>query len=208
MIISKRKIDQYYKWVVTHFNNSHNHELLDDKEVRFLPAYRDIQPINQQRILLLSKAGCSINLVMRILELEKSVSPSNLPFMEKDIRNFIQSQSSISQENDATEVLKLCKTLKDKDCDFKYDFTLDENKKLEHIILAFGDSVRAYEAFGDVVVFDTTYRINRYDMPLGLWVGVDNHGNSIFFACVLLRDEKTSSFTWTLKVYFYCFKFF
>jgi len=30
---------------------------------------------------------------------------------------------------------------------------------LEHIIWSFGDSIRAYEAFGDVVVFYTTYRI-------------------------------------------------
>ena len=67
---------------------------------------------------------------------------------------------------------------------------------------AFGDSIRAYESSGDVVVFDTTYRINRYDMPLGIWVGVDNHGNSIFFGCVLLKNEKISSFAWALKVNF------
>jgi hypothetical protein len=40
-------------------------------------------------------------------------------------------------------------------------------------------------------------------MPLGIWVGVDNHGNSIFFGCVLLRDEKIPSFTWALKVNLY-----
>ncbi|KAG5054601.1 hypothetical protein JHK85_007111 [Glycine max] len=50
-----------------------------------------------------------------------------------------------------------------------------------------------------MVVFDTTNRINHYDMPLGLWVGVDNHENSIFFSCVLLQDEKICSFTWALK---------
>jgi hypothetical protein len=57
--------------------------------------------------------------------------------------------------------------LKELDDAFQYDYTVDENKKLEHIIWAFGDSICGYEAFGDVVVFDTTYRINRYDMPLG-----------------------------------------
>jgi len=67
---------------------------------------------------------------------------------------------------------------------------------------AFGDSIRAYKSFGDVVVFDTTYRINRYDMPLGIWVGVDNHRNSIFFGCVLLKNGKISSFAWALKVIF------
>ncbi|KAF1897764.1 hypothetical protein Lal_00032524 [Lupinus albus] len=37
-------------------------------------------------------------------------------------------------------------------------------------------------------------------MPLGIWVGIDNHGNSILFGCVLLRDEKIPSFRWALKV--------
>ncbi|KAK2359019.1 protein FAR1-RELATED SEQUENCE [Trifolium repens] len=199
MLVINRTIGFEEKWVVNYFNNHHNHELLDDKEVQFLPAYRNISIVDQNRIHLLSKAGCPVSLIMRVLELEKGINTGNLPFLEKDIRNFIQSHSGIGQENDASNVLKLCKSLKDMDDTFKYDFTIDENNKLEHIIWVFGDSIRAYEAFGDVVVFDTTYRINRYDMPLGIWVGVDNHGNSIFFGCVLLRDEKIPSFTWALK---------
>lgn len=42
--------------------------------------------------------------------------------------------------------------------------------------------------------------MNRYEMSLGVWIGVDNHGNFIFFGCVLLQNEKISSFSWTLKV--------
>lgn len=193
MVVTKRRIGIEEKWVVKHFNNSHNRELLDDKEVQFLPAYRNIPIVDQDRILLLSKAGCPVSLIARVLELEKRTDTGNLPFLEKDIRNFIQSYSGIGKESDASDVLRLCKSLKDRDEAFQYEFTIDGSNKLEHIVWAFGDSIRAYEAFGDVVVFDTTYRINRYEMPLGIWVGVDNHGNSFFFGCVLLRNEKISS---------------
>ncbi|KAL6531989.1 hypothetical protein OROGR_010686 [Orobanche gracilis] len=206
LFITKRTIGFDECWVVTYFSNSHNHVLLDDKEVRFLPAYRDISINDQSRILLLSKAGCSVNIIMRVLELEKGIEAGHLPFLEKDIRNFLQSQGNVGKENDASEVLKLCKSLKDMDDAFQYDFTMDESNKLENIIWVFGDSIRAYEVFGDVVVFDTTYRINRYDMPLGLWVGVDNHGNSIFFGCVLLRNEKIPSFTWALQSFLHFVK--
>ncbi|KAK2418835.1 protein FAR1-RELATED SEQUENCE [Trifolium repens] len=197
MLVINRTIGFKEKWVVNYFNNHHNHELLDDKEVQFLPAYRKISIVDQNRIHLLSKIGCPVSLIMRVLELEKGINTGNLPLLKKDIRNFIQSHSGIGH---ASNVLKLCKSLKGMDGAFKYDFTIDENNKLEHIIWVFGDSIRAYEAFEDVVVFYTTYRINRYDMPLEIWVGVDNHGNSIFFGCVLLRDEKIPSFTWALKV--------
>ncbi|KAF1876718.1 hypothetical protein Lal_00031531 [Lupinus albus] len=160
------------RWMVTYFSNSHNHALLDDKEVQFLPAYRDIPNNDQSRILLLSKVGCSISIIIRVLELEKGIEADHFPYLEKDIRNFLQSQSSVGNENDASDVLKLCKSLKDIDDVFQQDFTMDESNKLKHIIWVFGDSIRAYETFGDVVVFHTTYRINRYDMPLGLWVGL------------------------------------
>ncbi|WJX20261.1 hypothetical protein P8452_09835 [Trifolium repens] len=62
---------------------------------------------DQSRILLFSKAGCSVSLIIRVVELEKGVDAGNLPFLEKDIRNFIQSQSGICIECDASNVLKL-----------------------------------------------------------------------------------------------------
>jgi len=54
--------------------------------------------------------------------LEKGVDASNLPFLDKDIRNFIQSQSGIGKEFDASNVLKLCKSLEDADNVFDHEF--------------------------------------------------------------------------------------
>jgi hypothetical protein len=42
--------------------------------------------------------------------------------------------------------------------------------------------------------FDTTYRTNLYDMPFDLFVGVNNHFQSIIFGGVMMRDEKKESF--------------
>lgn len=145
--------------------------------------------------LFTRKSGFSI----RRTNLVKKESGKNPSYIYK--REFICHLGGIvkqCKENDASDVLKLWKSLKDIDDPFKYEFTIDESNKLEHIIWAFGDSIWAYESFGDVVVFDSTYKIKCYEMPLGIWVGVDNHGNSIFFGCVLLQDEKISSFTWAL----------
>jgi hypothetical protein len=87
------------------------------------------------------------------------------------------------------------------DGDFVYDFTTDENDKVENIVWSYGDSVRAYTLFGDVVYFDTSYRSITYGMLLGVWLGIDNNGKTIFFGCVLLQDETTRSFAWALQVY-------
>ncbi|CAJ2636987.1 unnamed protein product [Trifolium pratense] len=138
LVVAKETIGSEEKWVVIYFNNVHNHDLLDEKEVQFLPAYRNIPVVDQNRILMMYKAGCSINVTMRLLELEKGIDVGSLPFMDKDIRNFLQNQSGIDKQNDALDVLKLCKELKELDDAFQYDYTIDENKKLEHIIWAFG----------------------------------------------------------------------
>lgn len=59
-----------------------------------------------------------------------------------------------------------------------------------------------YKYFGDVITFDTTYKTNLYDMPFGLFVGVNNHFQSIILGGVLLRDERdeqTESFEWVFE---------
>jgi MULE transposase domain len=58
-----------------------------------------------------------------------------------------------------------------------------------------------YDKFGDVVVFDITYRTNNYDMPLANFVGVNNHLQSIFFGCALLQDKQEGSFIWLFKTW-------
>ncbi|KAL2540456.1 Protein FAR1-RELATED SEQUENCE 11 [Abeliophyllum distichum] len=95
----------------------------------------------------------------------------------------------------------MCKEKKDKDPNFKYNFKIDANNRLEHIAWSYASSMRSYEAFGDTVVFDTTQRLDAYDMLLGIWIGVDNHGTNCFFGCVLLRDENMQSFSWALKMF-------
>jgi hypothetical protein len=38
-----------------------------------------------------------------------------------------------------------------------------------------------YERFGDMVVFNTTNKINKYDILLVLFVDMNNYGQSILF---------------------------
>ncbi|CAA6666298.1 unnamed protein product [Spirodela intermedia] len=187
MVIKKDVKSGLAQWVVVQFSNVHNHELLDSNEVRYLPAYRNISAVDRERILALSKAGCNVHLIMRALELEKGVKPGSLTFTERDLRNFLQSSKNLNEENEGAELLKVCKSMKEKNPDFRYDYTLDESNKLENIV------------FGDVVVFDTSYHLYAYNRPLGVWLGVDNHGNTIFFGCVILRDETSHSYTWALQ---------
>lgn len=188
------------EWRVTGFAIHHNHELLKPSQVRFLPAYRIISDVDKNRILMFAKTGISVQQMMRLMELEKCVEPGYLPFTEKDVRNLIQSYRKVEQDDENIDLLRVCRNLKEKDPNFRYEFTTDVNGSMENIAWSYASAVQSYEIFGDAVVFDTTHRLNAFDMPLGIWVGMNNYGMPCFFGCVLLREENIRAFSWALKV--------
>ncbi|XP_071687228.1 protein FAR1-RELATED SEQUENCE 8-like [Rutidosis leptorrhynchoides] len=62
----------------------------------------------------------------------------------------------------------------------------------------------AYEEFGDIVTFDTTYLTNKYEMPMAPFVGVNHHGQSILFGCGLISNEDVRTFTWIFRTWLSC----
>ncbi|XP_052186469.1 protein FAR1-RELATED SEQUENCE 11-like [Diospyros lotus] len=201
MRIVKRADFDVPEWRITGFSNVHNHELLKSTEVQLLPAYCTMSADDKARICMFAKAGMSVRQMLRLLELEKGVKLGCLPFTELDVRNLLQSFRNVDRDSDPIDLLKMCKEKKDNDPNFKYNFKIDANNRLDHIAWSYSSSVQLYEAFGDTMVFDTTHRLDAYDMLLGIWIGVDNHGMQCFFGCVLLRDENVQSFSWSLKTF-------
>jgi hypothetical protein len=89
--------------------------------------------------------------------------------------------------------------IRDRDPGFVVAMDLDEKKRIRALLFAHGSSRVNYSSFGDVVTFDTTYRTNLYNLPFGLFVGVNNHFQSIIFGGVLLTEETTDAFKWTFR---------
>lgn len=217
MYLSKEVVDGVSQWIVVQFSNVHNHELLEDDQVRMLPAYRKIQEADQERILLLSKAGFPIHRIVKVLELEKGIQGGQLSFLERDVRNFIQNRKKVVQENDAlvaekreidtVDLIDACRANKEADPYFVYDVTVVENDRVENVAWSSGDSVHAYDMFGDVVYFDSTYRSLNYGLSFGAWLGINNHGKLLLFGCALLQDETPRSFAWALQVHIGIFWF-
>ncbi|KAJ3692983.1 hypothetical protein LUZ60_012078 [Juncus effusus] len=199
MVIKKNVLNGISKWVVVQFNNVHNHDLLDCNEVMNLPAYRNICSTDRERALNLANTGSTVNQIMRELETEKGVGLGHLTFTERDLRNFLQVSKTVNVENEGTELLNVCEEMKGRNEGFNFEFSVGEDGKLENICFVYGESVRGFRVFGDVVVFDTTYRLYWYDRMVGVWFGVDNYGNALCFGCVLLEEESTSSYCWALQ---------
>ncbi|XP_042983392.1 protein FAR1-RELATED SEQUENCE 2-like [Carya illinoinensis] len=62
----------------------------------------------------------------------------------------------------------------------------------------------AYQSFGDVFTFDTTYLTNAYKMSFAPFVGVNHHDQSILFECRLISNEDANNFEWLFESWLKC----
>ncbi|XP_020963735.1 protein FAR1-RELATED SEQUENCE 5-like [Arachis ipaensis] len=132
---------------------------------------------------------------------------SNLKFLEKDVRNYISGKLRINgDDTDAQEMLDYFTRMKEQNPNFFYDICLYNDNSLKHAFWVDARSRAAYEYFGDVVSFDTTYKLNKYEMPVAAFVGVNHHGRSCLFGCALLGNEETESFEWLMQTFIKCMK--
>ena len=74
--------------------------------------------------------------------------------------------------DDAVDLIQCMKLANPENLKFQYTYTIDEERRLKHLFYCPAQSFDRYGHYGDVIVFDTTYEINAYDMPCAISVGV------------------------------------
>ncbi|XP_028122067.1 protein FAR1-RELATED SEQUENCE 5-like [Camellia sinensis] len=77
----------------------------------------------------------------------------------------------------------------------------ENDNKLQNPFWADSKSRAGYAKFGDVLIFDSTYRTNAYTKPFVMLAGVTNHFTTMIFACVLLANETIDTYTWVLETF-------
>ncbi|KAI5418632.1 hypothetical protein KIW84_043020 [Lathyrus oleraceus] len=139
------------------------------------------------------------------IKLKQDGGHENIPFCEKDVRNYINKERrAIGKEGDGKALISYFCKMREQNTDFFYDIDLNDDFHVRNVFWADARSRAAYEYFGDVVTFDTTYLTNKYDMPFVAFVGVNHHGQSTLLGCGLLSGEDTDSFVWLFKSWLRC----
>ncbi|XP_028052260.1 protein FAR1-RELATED SEQUENCE 5-like [Camellia sinensis] len=69
----------------------------------------------------------------------------------------------------------------------------------EQITNIFGLMLTDYGQFGDVVTFDTTYKLNSAHRPFASFVGFNHHRETVIFGAALMYDETADSFIWLFR---------
>ena len=190
-------------WSIKSVILDHSHDISPTKS-RMYKANKNISLHVKRTIELNDEAGVRISKTFQAL-VQDAGGYENLPFVEQDVRNYISKERrAIGKEGDAKALVNYFDRMKELNCNFWYDIDFDDQFRVRNIFWADARSRAAYEAFGDVVSFDTTYLTNKYEMPFAAFVGVNHHGQSILLGCGLLSAEDTESFVWLFECWVRC----
>uniref|UniRef100_A0ACD5ZBL6 Uncharacterized protein n=1 Tax=Avena sativa TaxID=4498 RepID=A0ACD5ZBL6_AVESA len=167
----------------------------------FWPSHKHIDAYTKDLVKQLRENNINIGKVYSIIGSFYG-GVGNVPFTKRSLRNLCGEISKEQADDDVRKTIEVFAEIASKDREFTYRVLADPESRIRNLMWTNGSSINQYRFFGDVVTFDTTYRTNLYDMPFGLFVGVNNHFQSIILGGVLLRDEQIESFEWVFTEFF------
>nr|KAJ0209323.1 hypothetical protein LSAT_V11C400182840 [Lactuca sativa] len=80
------------------------------------------------------------------------------------------------------------------------------NKRLNALFWADETAKYNYNSFEDVLSFDATFSMNKYDMVFVPFSGIDNHKKCVTFGAGLLSKEDGVSYEWLLRDFLKAFR--
>jgi hypothetical protein len=161
---------------LTTFNNSHNHTLFPVDTEKYSSKYRCIPDDVHREIQFLSEYGnLSITTQRKLL---KARFPT-ITILDCDLANAIQKYKVKSDiVNDASRLLKTLIERKSADPGWFIEFELDQENRLTRLFWMSPAQISLWIEYHDVILNDNTAKTNRYQMPLSLFLIVDNNTKS------------------------------
>ncbi|XP_010240740.1 protein FAR1-RELATED SEQUENCE 5-like [Brachypodium distachyon] len=188
-------------WVVARFDDLHNHILAKADEVPFLWSQRKIKDFQKAEILALGAAGVRKHMIMSSF-ISKYGRYNEVGFVRWDVYNMCaREKRKLIANGDASTSLGIMLSRRDNDPDFFFEYQADEMGRLRSMFWCDSQSRQDYQDFGDVVVFDSTYKMNRYGMPFIPFVGLNNHCKITVFGCAIVLDETEETYIWLLQTF-------
>nr|XP_051189980.1 protein FAR1-RELATED SEQUENCE 5-like [Lolium perenne] len=152
-------------WTVLRFDNNHNHKPATADQIAFMRSHRKIKAHQKSRIMSLGAAGMRLFNIMRTF-ISDNGKYSMVGFVRKDLYNMsCREKRKMLAKGDANTTIGIMEKRKRDDPEFYFDYKLGKGGKLLHLFWCDSQSRQDYADFGDVLVFDSTYKTNRYAMP-------------------------------------------
>ncbi|XP_044433137.1 protein FAR1-RELATED SEQUENCE 12-like [Triticum aestivum] len=187
----------YYGEVVL----EHNHELAASVgERRLWKCHKYVDSSMKDIVRHLRSNNVSLTKVYGVMA-DIHGSHDDVPFRKRSLKSMCASIAHECSQDDINKTLDLFTSMQAEETGFFFAVKTDEERRVSGLFWCHQKSRADYSCFGDAVTFDTTYKSNLYEMPVGLFVGVNNHYQCCLFGCVFLREETVESFKWAFETF-------
>lgn len=88
-VLKDQDLPDLVEWEVQSFEEEHNHPTLSAEETALLAAHRKLSDVNEARLRTYKQAGLSVRDMMNLLAVEHGKPINELPFVERDVWNFL-----------------------------------------------------------------------------------------------------------------------
>ena len=190
------------RWEVAILENSHNHKPSQHPELS--NAYRRFIRNNEEKatgITFLQKVSNLTEAGLTLGNIAATLSTPQIPILREDIKTAARAlRRSTYGPYSATQLFlrRLWELEKTGNVFLRVEHH-SQTERIHRIFWAYKDSIKLFEKNPELLSFDNTYKVNRFDMPLMQIGGITGlHTNfSIGFALTSREDEET--FSWTLS---------
>ncbi|XP_021730585.1 protein FAR1-RELATED SEQUENCE 5-like [Chenopodium quinoa] len=185
---------------VTH-ELEHNHELVIAVQRHHLSSERQISAPMGELIESMVESGIkpmdAYNYITNEAGGEECVGHT-----KRDHLNYVSRvKMSMVESGDMQNVLDTLQERADNDPSFFYRLKFGEENNVMSYFWRDSQMLEDFKAYGDFLIFDTTYRTNKYGLICAPFVGINCHWRTTMFGCAFISDEKTDTFVWLLKIF-------
>lgn len=190
------KLAKNGRYRVSEFHPYHNHELVNARTAHTLKSHRTVNRVQYSEAAEESKMEPKVKdeCLNQLIVSEQSNLLSSL------CRNYLHAKHKLAPKvGDVGAMLQYMQQRQVDDPAFYYAIQLDREDQLTCFFWRDGRSAVDYQYFGDVVCFDTSYKIDNYGRPMSIFYGVNHHKQLLVFGAALVYDDTEESFKWLFE---------
>ncbi|CAN1261741.1 Protein FAR1-RELATED SEQUENCE 5 [Linum perenne] len=155
------------RWSVVAFQREHSHGMQENYVRHYIRSHRGISEADAALVDMREQAGMRLNDIHN-LAVHEAGGHNKVGYTKKDLYNLsykIRRKDKIHR-GDASSALTYLMSRKNDDKQFFMEYTKSDDNKLLNLFWADSMSIADYDCFGELLALDTTYKKNKYNMPL------------------------------------------
>ena len=181
------------RWKFLQSNRAHNHPPTGEQEMAVHSRARLHCTTEEQKAEILNLAAAAIP-TRNIVQAMRANHPS-LCIDPKDVRNLVGS-ARLKELDGQSPINCLIRALAETGTFYRVE--TDSQNQVTHLFYAFEDGIRLLRRSG-VILLDSTYKTNRYQMPMLHGVGITATYQTFSAFIVFMRAEREDNYRWALS---------